>query len=292
MPLTAKGEKIEGAMEKEYGTKKGKEVFYASRNSGRITGVDSVVASAAELQARIAKADAEAFQMEGQTYKSAISKLRRSAETTMNGAGRKPESGRARALPNEWSVKSARIQNRQADYLESVQDSGKFVTKEDVNKMLTMRSDAALTPDDAKALGARMDVMAEGVHNMFKRIDAMKADSRTVTQRMDSSAPANEMERKAMEHRALGKGRDQSAHMRAFKDYMSAAKFYERAENSKDTKEKTSWMDWGDKAKMAAERSSSNAYRDEPNGYMSIKTPQASWGDVKIQRPTIIGRKY
>lgn len=40
MPLTPKGEKIEHAMEKEYGEKKGKEVFYASKNKGTIKGVE------------------------------------------------------------------------------------------------------------------------------------------------------------------------------------------------------------------------------------------------------------
>lgn len=40
MPLTKKGKKIKGAMKKEYGAKKGERVFYASRNSGRISGVD------------------------------------------------------------------------------------------------------------------------------------------------------------------------------------------------------------------------------------------------------------
>jgi hypothetical protein len=40
MPLTEKGEKIKGAMEKQYGPEKGEEVFYASKNKGRITGVD------------------------------------------------------------------------------------------------------------------------------------------------------------------------------------------------------------------------------------------------------------
>lgn len=39
MPLTKKGTKIMSAMKKEYGEKKAKEVFYASMNKGRITGV-------------------------------------------------------------------------------------------------------------------------------------------------------------------------------------------------------------------------------------------------------------
>lgn len=40
MPLTGKGEEIKSAMEKEYGPKKGEEVFYASKNAGTISGVD------------------------------------------------------------------------------------------------------------------------------------------------------------------------------------------------------------------------------------------------------------
>ena len=39
MPLTKKGTKILTNMKKEYGAKKGTEVFYASANAGKITGV-------------------------------------------------------------------------------------------------------------------------------------------------------------------------------------------------------------------------------------------------------------
>lgn len=39
MPLTEKGKKIMRAMKKEYGSKKGKKVFYASANKGTIKGV-------------------------------------------------------------------------------------------------------------------------------------------------------------------------------------------------------------------------------------------------------------
>jgi len=38
MPLTKKGNKIMSAMKKEYGDKKGEQVFYASQNKGTITG--------------------------------------------------------------------------------------------------------------------------------------------------------------------------------------------------------------------------------------------------------------
>ena len=40
MPLTKKGKKIMSSMVHEYGSKKGKQVFYASRNKGKISGVD------------------------------------------------------------------------------------------------------------------------------------------------------------------------------------------------------------------------------------------------------------
>ncbi len=39
-PLTEKGEKVMHSMAAEYGEKKGKKVFYASRNKGTIKGVD------------------------------------------------------------------------------------------------------------------------------------------------------------------------------------------------------------------------------------------------------------
>lgn len=40
MPLTKKGEKIKKAMTKEYGAKEGEKVFYASKNAGKIEGVE------------------------------------------------------------------------------------------------------------------------------------------------------------------------------------------------------------------------------------------------------------
>ena len=40
MPMTEKGKKVMFAMKKQYGAKKGKQVFYASKNKGTIKGVD------------------------------------------------------------------------------------------------------------------------------------------------------------------------------------------------------------------------------------------------------------
>jgi hypothetical protein len=40
MPLTKKGKKIKAAMTKTYGEKKGEQVLYASKNAGKISGID------------------------------------------------------------------------------------------------------------------------------------------------------------------------------------------------------------------------------------------------------------
>lgn len=39
MPLTAKGKKVLANMVRRYGAEKGKQVFYASINKGKLTGV-------------------------------------------------------------------------------------------------------------------------------------------------------------------------------------------------------------------------------------------------------------
>ena len=43
MPLSNKGSKIMRAMKKEYGTKKGEKVFYASKNKGTIKSVEEKI---------------------------------------------------------------------------------------------------------------------------------------------------------------------------------------------------------------------------------------------------------
>lgn len=39
MPLTKKGQKVKAEMKKEYGAKKGEQVFYATENKGKIKGL-------------------------------------------------------------------------------------------------------------------------------------------------------------------------------------------------------------------------------------------------------------
>lgn len=40
MPLSKKGSKIMAAMKEQYGSEKGERVFYASKNAGKISGVE------------------------------------------------------------------------------------------------------------------------------------------------------------------------------------------------------------------------------------------------------------
>ena len=44
MPLTDKGKKIMQSMKRTYGGKKGEQVFYATRNAGKVTGVEETSA--------------------------------------------------------------------------------------------------------------------------------------------------------------------------------------------------------------------------------------------------------
>ena len=46
MPLTAKGETIKAALQKEYGTEKGERVLYAGKNKGTFKGIDDDEAGA------------------------------------------------------------------------------------------------------------------------------------------------------------------------------------------------------------------------------------------------------
>jgi len=50
MPLNHKGEEIMHAMKKEYGSKKGEQVFYASKNKGTIKGVEGQKAKTKALK--------------------------------------------------------------------------------------------------------------------------------------------------------------------------------------------------------------------------------------------------
>ena len=53
MPLTNKGKKILAGMKDEYGSEKGEQVFYASKNKGKIKGVEE--SWAGKLKSKVKK---------------------------------------------------------------------------------------------------------------------------------------------------------------------------------------------------------------------------------------------
>ena len=69
MPLTEKGKKIMKSMQKQYGKKKAEEVFYASKNAGKITGVEKTMKA---KKGKIIKANegkfSEKFEMPNYEY--------------------------------------------------------------------------------------------------------------------------------------------------------------------------------------------------------------------------------
>ena len=71
MPLTSKGESIKEHMIKEYGEKKGEQVFYASKNAGKISGVDEMSEGSEGLKSygddKAWKDDSHHHEFEGKT---------------------------------------------------------------------------------------------------------------------------------------------------------------------------------------------------------------------------------
>jgi hypothetical protein len=66
MPLTEKGKEIKSSMTEQYGPEKGEEVFYASKNAGRISGVDTKADQQAQPQAAQPKPQPQAAQPQAQ----------------------------------------------------------------------------------------------------------------------------------------------------------------------------------------------------------------------------------
>lgn len=71
MPLTAKGTKIMASMKSQYGEKEGERVFYASKNAGKLTGVDDdaqhmgiTAAEAEPVKKLVAECDALSARMD------------------------------------------------------------------------------------------------------------------------------------------------------------------------------------------------------------------------------------
>lgn len=131
MPLTAKGSEVMSAMQREYGAEKGKSVFYASKNAGKISGVedriDSALRAADALYARAdamqtgtwaeagqARADASYLQLDpsklGQAAVDKIMKIARNSDCEVSGNEIKcEEAGRMQTLRDLAGVARAKF---------------------------------------------------------------------------------------------------------------------------------------------------------------------------------------
>tara|TARA_E500000178_G_C16759495_1_gene634110 strand:+ start:270 stop:623 length:354 start_codon:yes stop_codon:yes gene_type:complete len=103
MPLTDKGKNIMSSMQRTYGGKKGEQVFYATRNAGKITDV--------EAKAKGGKA--------GKTRKSSKPKAKSKSRVNEAGNYTKPglrkrifnriKAGSKGGKPGQWSARKAQM---------------------------------------------------------------------------------------------------------------------------------------------------------------------------------------
>jgi 8-oxo-dGTP pyrophosphatase MutT (NUDIX family) len=98
MPLTKKGEDILASMIQQYGETKGKEVFYASKNAGKISGVDDDVASDTEKAPKL-----------DYVYAAGVLFLTPEGKTLFVKRGQDEDH------PGEWSLPGGKIENGESD---------------------------------------------------------------------------------------------------------------------------------------------------------------------------------
>ena len=103
MPLTEKGRKIMDNMQRTYGGKKGEQVFYATRNAGKITGVEETSAAKS--------AGATGYAKGGKTKSK--SRVNEAGNYTKPGM-RKQQFNRIKAggkggAPGQWSARKAQM---------------------------------------------------------------------------------------------------------------------------------------------------------------------------------------
>lgn len=114
MPLTSKGSEIMEAMKKEYGPDAGERVFYASKNAGTITGVDSedAVGDVTDgIGQRAAETIAEEFAERNESLQDLEGYLN-SLSARTGGGTTPPEMKAARAA---YQKRASEIQRRRVD---------------------------------------------------------------------------------------------------------------------------------------------------------------------------------
>lgn len=292
MPLTAKGEKIEGAMKEEYGAKEGEGVFYASRNSGRISGVDSTSSEMIEFVKKC-KADGmttsktrAALEKKfpgkpAQDYESSFRKdsATKSLDELIAGASAVADRVKAAAdgifdrtspqafgkLANAARANKANAERGATYTIWGLTKAGKINTASRVGGSFTAEEAAAkILQLEQMNPGKKFTTDSDSPTHMGSVDKVMRGDG---DQRATLINTALEMEERASKHRGMTGGSTSSEHGVAYKDLMAAARFFRRAADD------ASWLKEAERAKTLADKTSVRAMTDEPNGGAK-KTPQ------------------
>jgi hypothetical protein len=122
MPLTSKGKKIQSAMKKQYGEKKGEQVFYGSKNKGRITGVEktkksqkrSATAKVGKPKVSKTASQERAFKAGGSATKSRVNEAGNYTKPAMRKRlFESIKAGGKGGKPGQWSARKAQMLAKQ-----------------------------------------------------------------------------------------------------------------------------------------------------------------------------------
>lgn len=122
MPLTPKGKKIQSAMKKQYGEKKGERVFYGAKNKGTIKGVEKTKGTAKRKatgttsKPKVSKTAGEerAFKSGGSATKSRVNEAGNYTKPSMRKRlFESIKAGGKGGKPGQWSARKAQMLAKQ-----------------------------------------------------------------------------------------------------------------------------------------------------------------------------------
>jgi hypothetical protein len=169
MPLTSKGEKIHRAMVEKHGKEEGERIFYASKNAGRITGVDKK-ADAEE------KKDAEAEVKETPT---------KETKTTVKEPAEEKKDPKSEVKSAEMELKALEREQEQSEESQSRQnniDDQKSIVRQLRNEMRETEhkermgiADATEKLEYQQDRATLMDAISNACDSLAQRMDAFAA---------------------------------------------------------------------------------------------------------------------
>jgi hypothetical protein len=171
MPLTSKGEKIHRAMVEKHGKEEGERIFYASKNAGRITGVDKK----ADAEEKEEKKDAEVKETPTKETKT----------TVKEPAGEEKEDPKSKVKSAEMELKALEREQEQSEESQSRQnniDDQKSIVRQLRNEMRETEhkermgiADATEKVEYQQDRAVLLDAISKACDNLSERMDAFAA---------------------------------------------------------------------------------------------------------------------